>query len=628
MSSKSLQSNKLINEKNLLKLLDMSADLMSTIDSNGFFVDLNEIWESKTGYKLEELRDKPIIDFIHPEDKEKSQEEIEKLFTGQHCNVNFINRYLKKSGDILYLSWRSSFIAEENILICLATDVTKEEANRKNILSSINQVEDAKQELQLILDHLPNIIFYKDTSNVILRANKATADSMNLQPQDMANKHTREFYPEFAGKYYSDDLKVINSKKAKLGIEEKYINANNQERWIRTDKVPILDKSGEVQRLIAIATDITEQKINARELEEKNKSIELILKGAKLGFWELNNQTGKLTIDHIWLEKLGYQKGEVDEHIESVIKLIHPEDKTRILEKWDEHVAGLTDSYEAEFRMLHKNGQWIWILDKGMVISRDEYNLPLKSIGIHQNIHFIKEAEISLMKSNEELIRSNKELDDFAHIASHDLREPLRGIHYNSNFLLEDYKDIIDERGKERLERLIYLTERMNKLVDDLLFFSRLGKGELAKDEHDLNTIISEVAESLSTEEKISISIVNKLPVMLCDKIKIDTLFRNLVQNAIKYNDKDKIEIQIGSKKDEDNSDILYVKDNGIGIAEKHFEEIFKIFKRIHKRDAYGGGSGSGLSFVKKIIDLHNGKIWLESELGIGSSFYIKLWNR
>ena len=117
MSSKSLQSNKLINEKNLLKLLDMSADLMSTIDSNGFFVDLNEIWESKTGYKLEELRDKPIIDFIHPEDKEKSQEEIEKLFTGQHCNVNFINRYLKKSGDILYLSWRSSFIAEENILI-------------------------------------------------------------------------------------------------------------------------------------------------------------------------------------------------------------------------------------------------------------------------------------------------------------------------------------------------------------------------------------------------------------------------------------------------------------------------------------------------------------------------------
>ena len=168
----------------------------------------------------------------------------------------------------------------------------------------------------------------------------------------------------------------------------------------------------------------------------------------------------------------------------------------------------------------------------------------------------------------------------------------------------------------------------MNKLVDDLLFFSRLGKGELAKDEHDLNTIISEVAESLSTEEKISISIVNKLPVMLCDKIKIDTLFRNLVQNAIKYNDKDKIEIQIGSKKDEDNSDILYVKDNGIGIAEKHFEEIFKIFKRIHKRDAYGGGSGSGLSFVKKIIDLHNGKIWLESELGIGSSFYIKLWNK
>ena len=414
---------------------------------------------------------------------------------------------------------------------------------------------------------------------------------------------------------------VINSKEARLGIEEKYIDHSGKTRWIRTDKIPIINEEGEASRLIALATDITQQKTDAQEIEDQNKSINLILKGAQLGYWELENQTGVMKLDEIWLSMLGYKEGEIAENIESVVQLVHPDDKYKVLAKWDEHVSGKTAHFEFEFRMLHKDGSWIWILDKGLVITRDASGIPVKSIGIHQDITFIKGAEEALKRSNDELLRSNKELDDFAHIASHDLREPLRGMHYNANFLLEDYADQIDQKGKERLERLIFLSQRMNKLVDDLLFFSRLGKGDLSKQETNLNEIVRDVINSLSDNPKVEITLVNKLPTLICDKVKINTLFLNLVQNAIKYNDKEKAVIEVGSKRTSNGQEVLFVKDNGIGIAEKHFEEVFKIFRRVVKKDAYGGGTGSGLCFVKKIIDLHKGKIWLESKLGEETTF-------
>ena len=141
-----------------------------------------------------------------------------------------------------------------------------------------------------------------------------------------------------------------------------------------------------------------------------------------------------MKLDEIWLSMLGYKEGEIAENIESVVQLVHPDDKYKVLAKWDEHVSGKTAHFEFEFRMLHKDGSWIWILDKGLVITRDASGIPVKSIGIHQDITFIKGAEEALKRSNDELLRSNKELDDFAHIASHDLREPLRGMHYNANF--------------------------------------------------------------------------------------------------------------------------------------------------------------------------------------------------
>jgi len=236
-----------------------------------------------------------------------------------------------------------------------------------------------------------------------------------------------------------------------------------------------------------------------------------------------------------------------------------------------------------------------------------------------------KVDELELL--NRDLERSNNELDSFAYIASHDLKEPLRGIHNYSNFLIEDYGEILDEDGQSKLRTLIRLTQRMEDLIDSLLHFARLGRIDFSMQLTDLNKILDNILDLLSArieQENIEILIPKPLPTIYGDYVQITEVFNNLVANAIKYNDKDQRWIEIGYIEDTKPLQ-FYVKDNGIGIKNKHFDTIFRIFKRLHGHNKYGGGTGAGLSIVQKIVEKHGGKIWVESIYGQGTTFYFTL---
>jgi len=244
-----------------------------------------------------------------------------------------------------------------------------------------------------------------------------------------------------------------------------------------------------------------------------------------------------------------------------------------------------------------------------------------------------------LAKINIELERSNNELDAFAYIASHDLKEPLRGIHNYASFLIEDYANVLHEEGISKLETLVRLTQRMEDLIDSLLHFSRLGRIELAWQDTDLNDLVKNVIDMLSLSlpmSNVEIRIPRPLPRVKCDRIQISEVFSNLLSNATKYNDRTEKWIEIGfldfenqSRHDTEESEkeaiVFYVRDNGIGIREYHLENIFRIFKRLHGPKKYGGGTGAGLTIAKKIVERHGGRIWVESIFGEGSTFYFTL---
>lgn len=236
---------------------------------------------------------------------------------------------------------------------------------------------------------------------------------------------------------------------------------------------------------------------------------------------------------------------------------------------------------------------------------------------------------------NLELQRTNSELDAFVYIASHDLKEPLRGIHNYSTFLLEDYSDVLDVEGVSKLETLVRLTKRMEDLINSLLHFSRLGRQELKLNPLNLNELIPSIIEVFRMSyraDEIDISIPRPLPLIRGDKILIQEILTNLISNGLKYNDHEVKSIEIGYLDPEPRLDqevepflTFYIRDHGIGIPEKHHEAIFRIFKRLHAPGKYGGGTGAGLTIIKKIIERHGGSIWLESIPKEGTTFYFTL---
>ncbi|GAA5448069.1 phytochrome-like protein cph1 [Deinococcus depolymerans] len=244
-----------------------------------------------------------------------------------------------------------------------------------------------------------------------------------------------------------------------------------------------------------------------------------------------------------------------------------------------------------------------------------------------------------LERSNADLERSNADLDAFAYIASHDLKEPLRGLHNYSVFLLEAYEHQLDEDGAAKLRTLVRLTQRMDALIDSLLLYSRVGRVDLSFRPTDLGELLRDVLDVLSPRlEQLGVQVqVAPLPTLTVDRVRTGEVFNNLVTNAMKYNDKPNPTVQIGALPPgergglrvpagvPDHATVLFVRDNGIGIREKHFENIFRIFKRLHAREQFGGGTGAGLTIVRKIVERHGGQIWVSSEYGQGSVFYFTL---
>ncbi len=247
-----------------------------------------------------------------------------------------------------------------------------------------------------------------------------------------------------------------------------------------------------------------------------------------------------------------------------------------------------------------------------------------------------------LAELNVDLTRSNEELDSFAYVASHDLKEPLRGIHRYAHQLLESAKarHRDDEATSHRLDSLMRLTMRMDALLDSLLHFSRVGRMDLEFEAADLNRVVADAIEMTGarrSEHLHRIEISRALPTVSCDPVRVCEIYCNLIANALKYRRQDYAEIELGHIAPDETADrpnappmtaghtILFVRDRGIGIDRRHYDQVFRLFKRMHGSDDYGGGVGAGLTIVQKLVHRHQGQVWIDSSLGVGTTFYFTL---
>jgi light-regulated signal transduction histidine kinase (bacteriophytochrome) len=239
-------------------------------------------------------------------------------------------------------------------------------------------------------------------------------------------------------------------------------------------------------------------------------------------------------------------------------------------------------------------------------------------------------AEAILIRLNENLQRSNIELESFAFVASHDLKEPLRGIHNFATFLQRSAEAKLSDEERGRIATILRLTRRMEDLTDTLLQYSRVGRTDFVIESIDLNSLLADTLAPLEpriAESGAAIRVPRPLPEIRSDRVRLAEVFSNLIINALKYSDlpAGKCDIEIGWR-DASGARAFYVRDNGIGIAAKNLEKVFQIFRRLHARDEYGGGSGAGLVIARRIVERLGGRLWAESVgPGMGTTFLFTL---
>lgn len=234
-----------------------------------------------------------------------------------------------------------------------------------------------------------------------------------------------------------------------------------------------------------------------------------------------------------------------------------------------------------------------------------------------------------MTRQKKELKEVNQELDSFVYTASHDLRAPLRGIASFATFLEEDYRDKLDDRGKDYIDEIRKGANKMNNLIEDLLQLSRISRIKNPYEDVNVNAMIDSVLERLKFDiqkHHVTVQVQKDMPLVHCDRIKMSEVFLNLINNGIKFSSKnteDRPKIQVGYVAEKLDHK-FFVKDNGIGIDPQYHDQVFGIFKRLHTDKEYEG-TGAGLSIVKRVVEDHQGKIWIDSRLGQGATFYFTI---
>jgi PAS domain S-box-containing protein len=489
---------------------------------------------------------------------------------------------------------------------------------------------DSEARTRAILEAAVDAIITIDERGIIESLNPAATRMFGYTEDEVVGQNVKVLMPEpYRSEHdgYLEHYRDTGQKKI-IGIGREVVGRRKDGRTFPMHLAVSELQVGERRMYTGIARDITDLKSAIDRLQESEARARAVLDTAVDAIITIDER-GTMESANAAAEKVfGYRAAEL---VGQNVKMLMP---SPYREEHDQYLANYLRTGQRriigigrEVTGQRKDGSTF-----PMELAVSEVRLAGRRLftGFVRDITRRKQADeqlrfyaASLRESNVELSRSNQELDDFAYIASHDLKEPLRGIHNYSTFLIEDYGERLDAEGHAKLETLKRLSQRMETLINALLEFSRVGRLELQKKPVDLNQVMHDVKDSLHVsleETRTEVRIPRPLPVIEGDRVRVGEVFYNLVTNAMKYNDKPERWIEVGWK--DGAPPVFYVRDNGIGIREKHQESIWRIFKRLHAREAFGGGTGAGLTIVKKIIERHGGRIWLESAYGEGTTFY------
>jgi PAS domain S-box-containing protein len=591
-------------------------DAFVVIDLWGNVIKFNDAATHLFGYDID-TEALNILSLIYVEDMEYAKASFTELQTKGFFKYYKARVYTKSKG-VKWVHINASIIydKDKNPIAAqgIVRDITKERTSNEKLIESENR-------LSTLILNLNSGIILEDENRKIVLSNTKFCELLDrdMLPDDLferditlvaeQNKNLVK-NPEF---FIQRLHEIVKKKVAVFGVQLEFIDGKVME----ANYMPIII-DGKSKGFLWTFTDITLEKKYNLSLEVQKLKFSNIIANMNLGLVEVNNDDEILLINQSFSDMSGYSEeellGKKANHI-----LFKEKGDNIILKQNNRRLKGDSNSYELKVKT--KNNEY----KHWLVSGAPNYNLlgdVVGSIGIHLDITALKNLELQKELILNELEISNNQLHEYAHIVSHDLKSPLRSIDALVSWIKADNKGKFDKITEQNFELLDTTLETMEKLISNVLKYSSAGSTAKENEEDiDLNSILSNLKNMLLIPDNISINIPKKLPTVRGDKTKFQQLFQNLLSNAIKFCDKENGVIEINYV-DNNTFHQFSIKDNGIGIQKKYHDKIFQIFHSLKKRK---DSTGVGLSIVKKIIQLHEGDIWLESEPNVGTTFYFTI---
>lgn len=511
-------------------------------------------------------------------------------------------------------------------------------------------VEESEAKFRLMAESTPVLIAVGDEAGNATYFNKAwTALTGRPMTELLQFGWVDLVHPEDKERYVSIYLDAF-ARKGPFSGEFRVLHPSGEYRWLLAHGVPRYTHDGNFVGYISACTDITEHKKVQQQLQTALEQVRLSKEAAELGTFDMDLEKGTLHWDDRCRTLFGISHHNPVSYEKDFAGGLHPEDRERILKLIDQlFIKSISNGdYDVEYRTIGaEDGVVRWVRAKGKVYF-NEQEKPVRFIGsvlditekvndiqrierlVEERTKELAQANETLQSINKELQRSNQNLEEFAHAASHDLKEPVRKIHFFTNQLKDQLLAHLTEAEIRSFNRIENATQRMGNLIDDLLLYSYVSQRPHETENIDLNQKMQNVLEDLELDiqEKKAVIEVGHLPVVKGYRRQLQQLFQNLISNALKYSKKDmppKISITSSEVSEKEKAyHLISVKDNGIGFDPEYADKIFQMFTRLHGKAEYSG-TGVGLSIVKKVVENHNGFISVESRVGAGSTFKIYL---
>jgi len=458
----------------------------------------------------------------------------------------------------------------------------------------------------VVMDLWGNVLKMNDAAIQLLGYDNRKSDFNLLQLADVSEAEN-----------VMNGFENLVSEGSVTNFQVKINTKHNGQKLVHINASIILDDNNKPIAAQGIVRDITLEDKYRRAADAEKQKYSSIIANMNLGLVEVNTDDEIQMINQSFSEMSGYTESEI---IGKKGGDIFPIDGGSNIIKIENSKRKTGESNSYELKVKTKQGN----IRHWLISGAPNYDLSgnvIGSIGIHLDITDLKRLQLQKENLLSELEKSNDELQEYAHIVSHDLKSPLRSIDALICWIKEDNKGKLDEVSLQNFDHIATTLEKMEQLISDVLEYSSIGSDDAKKVEVDTDILINELIGMLYVPDHIRINIKNKLPVLRGDKTKLHQLFQNLISNAIKFIDKPAGEIIINVKSRGDYYEFS-ISDNGIGIEKQFHDKIFKIFHSLNKTKE---STGVGLSIVKKIVDLHQGKIWLESQPQVGTTFFFTL---